>query len=58
MLVNNVRLMKGSQALELAESKDPKDKKKLKKLMEFCQKCEEANYEYGTVQALRQQYAD
>jgi hypothetical protein len=50
--------MKGSQALELAESKDPKDKKKLKKLMEFCQKCEEANYEYGTVQALRQQYAD
>ena len=57
-IVSGVVVQSGSKAYELFESKDPIDQKKAKLLVEFCKECSKANYEYSTVQKLREKYKD
>lgn len=57
-VVGDVKVMQGTKAYELLESKDPADHKKAKRLMEFTRKCDAAGYEYTAVQKLRKEFSD
>ena len=57
-MVGNVKVMAGSKAFDLFESKDVIDHRKAKTLIDFCIKCEKANYNYDVVTKLRQEYSD
>jgi len=56
--VEPVRLMPGSRAYELMQSKNPADHKMAKRLQEYCRKAEACFYEYHAVQKLRKEFQD
>lgn len=53
-----VKVMEGTKAFELLNSKNPEDRKKADRLMAFCRKAEACGYVYEEVAKLRQEYAD
>ena len=53
-----VKLMPGSRAYELMQSKNPADHKLAKRLMEYCRKADACNYEYQALQKLRNEFKD
>jgi hypothetical protein len=57
-MVGDVRVMDGTRAMDLLNSKEPTDQRVAKRLMEYCRKAESANYDYSTIQKLRNEFKD
>lgn len=57
-LVGNTKVMDGTKAYELLQSKDPQDHKKAQRLVKFADQCYRANYDYHAVQKLRKEFND
>ena len=57
-MVGELKVMDGTRAFELLDSKKPEDQKTAKRLMEFTRKAENSFYVYETMQKLRNEFKD
>ena len=57
-MVGNTKVLQGTRAYELLESKDPADQKKAQRLVKFADLCYRAGYDYAEVQRLRKEFND
>lgn len=57
-MVRNVKVMPGSKAHDLLESKDVLDHKRAKRLVEFCDKASRIDYRSHELALLRNEYKD